>query len=393
MGSVQKLHFEKDKINQFLNHAHHYPYSFACWKIPQENNLQTIIDLTPVSRLSTKDICTSVKGFIVNLFKDHHPSLPFFIKPKISFISTDDNVTVSTDTPYESLKKFYDTIHANHFYARADKKEYIKGDFSKIFEKKVAFAIKKIKQKTVDKVVLSRYVDVHLPENFDIMDFFEKIYTHYPNSFCSLFFIPNYGYWLGASPELLLYNDPYQFKTVALAATQQVLNTHQKLNDITWTQKEIEEQALVSRYIVNCFKKLRLREFHEHGPKTIQVGNLAHLKTSFEVYYREIEYKNITAQMLDLLHPTSAVCGMPFKEALEFIKKNEEYDRLFYSGYLGPIGYNNTIQLFVNLRCLNIQEDHIRLFAGAGITEDSLPQKEFIETQLKMNVLGKFIKH
>jgi isochorismate synthase len=67
-----------------------------------------------------------------------------------------------------------------------------------------------------------------------------------------------------------------------LAGTQKAQGEN-PLKSAAWTQKEIEEQALVSRYIVDCFKKIRLREYDEHGPKTVLAGNLLHLRSDFKV--------------------------------------------------------------------------------------------------------------
>ena len=201
-----------------------------------------------------------------------------------------------------------------------------------------------------------------------------------------MFYIPRKGLWIGATPELLISDSAKQFKTVSLAGTK-ALSANQKLSEIAWTQKEIEEQAFVSRYIINCFKKIRLREFHEHGPKTVQAGHLAHLKTEFVVDYKEVPSEGIADQMLTLLHPTSAVCGMPIEKAKPWLQEEEEYDRSFYSGFLGPVNIGEETNLFVNLRCMRIDENSIRFYAGAGITEDSDPHKEFVETEMKMNVL------
>src|SRR5690606_35800755 len=114
-----------------------------------------------------------------------------------------------------------------------------------------------------------------------------------------------------------------------------------------WTQKEIEEQALVSRYIINNLKKIRLREFDELGPKTIVAGNVMHLKTEYTIDMKATNFPQLGTIMLQLLHPTSAVCGMPLEPSLEFLRKHEGYDREFYSGYLGPVHVNNAINLFV----------------------------------------------
>ncbi|HZI24529.1 MAG TPA: chorismate-binding protein, partial [Chryseolinea sp.] len=162
--------------------------------------------------------------------------------------------------------------------------------------------------------------------------------------------------------------------------------------NVAWTQKDIEEQALVERYIISCFKKIRLREYDEHGPRTVVAGNLMHLKSDFTVDMVATNFPQLGSVMLQLLHPTSAVCGVPLDTSLEFIHKLEGYDRQLYSGYLGPVNFNNRIDVFVNLRCLQILPQKAILYAGAGITQDSIPEKEWEETELKLNTLLKIIK-
>jgi isochorismate synthase len=195
------------------------------------------------------------------------------------------------------------------------------------------------------------------------------------------------GTWLGATPELLVSIDKNsKFKTHALAGTQPY-HSSIDVKSVAWTQKEIEEQAFVSRYIINCFKKIRVREYLEHGPKTVVAGNVMHLKTDYEVDMNEINFPQLGSVMLKLLHPTSAVCGMPLEPALNFLRKYEGYDREFYSGHLGPINFDNESHVFVNLRCLQLMESSARLYAGAGVTLDSNPEKEFLETEMKMRNL------
>lgn len=159
------------------------------------------------------------------------------------------------------------------------------------------------------------------------------------------------------------------------------------LKTVAWTQKEIEEQALVERYIISCFKKIRLREYDEHGPKTVVAGNLLHLRSDFTVDMKATNFPQLGSVMLQLLHPTSAVCGMPLEPALGFLKKNEDHDREFYAGFLGPVNFNNRVSLFVNLRCMQLRDDKALLYAGAGVTIDSVPEHEWEETEMKLNTL------
>jgi isochorismate synthase len=254
-------------------------------------------------------------------------------------------------------------------------------------------SVMEIERGSFEKVVPSRFKDVSISESFDLLKAFDTLCSQHPTALVSLFSSPQTGTWLGASPELLVSVDSQsKFKTHALAGTLPI-SPGMDLKSVAWTQKEIEEQALVCRYIINCFKKIRLREYQEHGPKTIVAGNVMHLKTDYEVDMKEVNFPQLGSVMLKLLHPTSAVCGMPLEASMKFLKEHEGYDREFYSGYLGPVNYQNETNIFVNLRCTQLAENNARLYAGAGVTVDSTPQKEWEETEMKMkNMLGVLVK-
>ncbi|UXX81372.1 chorismate-binding protein [Reichenbachiella carrageenanivorans] len=242
------------------------------------------------------------------------------------------------------------------------------------------------------KIVPSRREKFRTDKSFHPVKELVKLCEAYENAFVSLVYLPNQGLWLGATPELLISVDEDQnFETISLAGTQEIQPAFE-LSQASWMQKEIEEQALVSRYIINCFKKIRLREYEEYGPKTVKAGNLIHLKTSYKVNMKEVNFPQLGSVMLDLLHPTSAVCGMPMLPAAKFLQENENYDREYYSGYLGPINYEGATALYVNLRCAKIYKHDMILFAGAGVTEDSDPEKEWMETEIKFQTLLNIIQ-
>lgn len=248
----------------------------------------------------------------------------------------------------------------------------------------VTKGIQQIEDGILEKIVPSRFKEVELPDTFDLIDAFETLCKKHPQAFVSIFSSAQSGTWVGATPELLVNVDgESKFKTHALAGTLPY-SPEVDLKSVAWTQKEIEEQAMVSRYIINCFKKIRVREYQEQGPKTIVAGNVMHLKTDYVVDMKEINFAQLGSVMLKLLHPTSAVCGMPLEPSLKFLSDHEGYNREFYSGYLGPLNYQGESSIFVNLRCLQILEHTVRFYAGAGVTIDSKPSKEMEETEMKM---------
>lgn len=251
----------------------------------------------------------------------------------------------------------------------------------------VQAAIDAINTGAFEKVVPSRVKTISLPPDFDVVAAFQKLASRYPEALISYVSIPGLGQWLGASPEVLInVQDRRYFRTVALAGTQ-AWEPGIDPRKVSWTQKEIEEQALVARYIISCFKSVRLREYEEQGPKTVVAGNLMHLKSEFTVDMEATNFPLIGSVMLGLLHPTSAVCGMPLQAAQDFLARYEGYDRKFYAGYLGPVNVYNNIELFVNLRCMQVCGSTGIFYAGAGVTADSDPAKEWAETEMKLNTL------
>lgn len=248
-----------------------------------------------------------------------------------------------------------------------------------------------IEAREVVKVVSSRAARFPLPPGFDPLAAFHELSEKYPRAFVSLVSVPGVGTWLGASPEVLAeVTADGQFRTMALAGTQPLV-PGTRPQDAIWRQKEIEEQALVARYIVSCFKQLRLREYHETGPRTVAAGELLHLRTDFEVALQNVPSPaSLGTDMLRLLHPTSAVGGMPKTAAMAFLQQHEGYDRAYYSGFLGPVNVAapGLARLFVNLRCFQLRATEAILYAGTGLTIDSDPAREWQETQMKMQTAG-----
>lgn len=246
----------------------------------------------------------------------------------------------------------------------------------KHFEEIVQKAINSIQNDDFEKVVLSRKIEIE--KKVDLIETFLRLANRYPTAFRYLFFHSQIGCWMGATPEQLIKVKNNHFETVSLAGT------HQKNNFEKWSAKEIQEQQIVTDYILdNLHKEVLSMKVSE--PFTVEAGSLVHLKTiiSGEVYSIE-NTKNI----IQKLHPTPAVCGFPKEKAVQFIAENENYNRKFYSGYLGLWNPDEaSCNLFVNLRCLEVEENKINIYVGCGITGDSNPEKEFFETEHKSQIM------
>ena len=239
------------------------------------------------------------------------------------------------------------------------------------FENLVSKGVSSIQQGEFDKVVLSR--KIVLKEQIVIIETFQNLISTYPTAFRYIFFHPKIGLWMGATPEQLVKINQNQFETVALAGTQLYSE------NVIWETKEIEEQQFVSDYIVTKVKD-KVSQLIVSDAKTVKAGNLVHLKSFISGVLTTDFQAN---DLIKALHPTPAVCGLPKEQAIDFILKNEGYNRKYYAGFLGEYNKDNQTDLFVNLRCLEVDNDVVNIYVGCGITKDSHPEKEFIETENK----------
>jgi isochorismate synthase len=246
-------------------------------------------------------------------------------------------------------------------------------------------AIKAIEERHASKIVVSRYKEVPL-KTPDLRIIIHRLFNLFPEAFNYVWYHPETGLWCGATPEILITTRGIKFTTMALAGTKKV----EKNRPPDWTKKEVTEQQYVTDAITSNLQKLTsvltISKTYTH-----LAGSVAHLRTDISGVL-----KNDVAtldKIVAVLHPTPAVCGTPREYAANFIRKNEGYDREFYTGCVGPIDQNTSCsQLYVNLRCIKIEENTARFYVGGGITADSNAEDEWQETQNKMQTMLQVLK-
>lgn len=238
--------------------------------------------------------------------------------------------------------------------------------------------IEVIKKNNLPKLVLSRRKIFRDFSEINVKESFKNLCKSYPNAFRYIF-IKDETAWMGAFSEVLgkFNKSTHEFETMSLAGTIPVAES--------WTDKEIEEQKPVSSYIRNVLEKFNTQsEIQESETYDHISGNIKHLKTDFKL--------KINPEDLDLiieeLHPTPAVCGIPKDFCKEKIQEFEKFPRELYAGFI-RIETDDFIQYFVNLRCAKLYSDSVHLFVGGGITAQSNPEKEWRETELKSEAVLK----
>lgn len=244
-------------------------------------------------------------------------------------------------------------------------------------------AIDFINTNEAKKIVLSRKEKVSCNE-IEVLNVLKRMLNTYKNAFVYLWFHPKVGLWMGATPERLISIDKqFNLKTMALAGTQKFNGALQ----VKWEEKELQEQQYVTEYILENLKD-RTTNIEIKGPHTTKAGSLLHLRTDISA---TLKAPSLLGKLISALHPTPAICGIPQNIATDFIVKKENYNRAFYSGYLGELNINNTTNLFVNLRCMQIIEKWAILYIGGGITNKSIAINEWDETVAKAEIMKRVL--
>ena len=396
----------------------------ALWRLPNHHDKHLIVSFDEVLPRVSVDLEELPAGFAISPFDNldtgpDSPARTLFLRADIHAVFSDNpvnnKVTTGNQAAGKAAEQFQNVLadiqkqSVSKQTASARSTPLPDPDAEERYVQSVGEAVAAMQRGELRKVVLSRTKRVAFADAPNAVALFDQLCATYPTAFISAVYLPETGQiWISATPERLVStNADGIFQTVSLAGTQSALEldgTPKRPSSAMWSQKEIEEQALVGRYIIECFKRIRLREYVEEGPKTIIAGNLMHLSSCFTVDTQAVRYPQLGTVMLRLLHPTSAVCGTPRDVAFSLIKQYETHDREFYAGFLGPININSSdadhspygdrpdsaaTNLFVHIRCMKLEGKIATLYAGAGLTQDSVPEREWQETEMKCQTLLK----
>lgn len=193
---------------------------------------------------------------------------------------------------------------------------------------------------TFRKIVLARCAKEELSHSIPPMELFYKACDLYPRMMISLVCTEKGGCWLTATPEILLEGLGNDWRTIALAGTVRLVGDQLsgEGETVNWSTKNIQEQRYVATYIAECLEQFT-SDFSEEGPSSVRAANLVHLRSDFTF---TLPSKDCVGDLLQALHPTPAVCGLPKREAFHFITHNEHTPRLYYSGFQGWLGEEET---------------------------------------------------
>lgn len=249
-----------------------------------------------------------------------------------------------------------------------------------------------INRNNADKIVLAREIRLKLTDNAEIAVILNRLMDTQSNSFVFAF-ERNGDCFLGATPERLVKLEDGQLLTACLAGTAPRGATKEEDtrigNKLLHDEKNRREHEFVVHMIKNAMKKYCTSIEIPDEPVLYPLRNLQHLytpvtanlKTGFSIF-----------DIIEQLHPTPALGGVPREKSLSFIREYEPLDRGWYGAPIGWLDSNQNGEFAVAIRSGLIQGDEVSLFAGCGVVKDSDPTAEYEETNVKflpmLSVLG-----
>lgn len=247
---------------------------------------------------------------------------------------------------------------------------------------RVETALSAIRAGRLRKVVLTRRTRVRATAVLEAGHVLGWLEEQYPD--CAQFaYADGAGTLVGASPERLLRRIGSRVVSDAVASTT-VRDPNGHIDEhlgeaLMGCRKARYEHALVVDGIVDALRPLCKALDVPSEPRLMKLPTVQHLWTPVT---GELKPGVSSLQLVERLHPTPAVGGVPRREALAWMDAQGER-RGWYTGALGWLAPDGSGELSVVLRCAMLKGRVADLYAGAGIVADSDPGRELAETEWK----------
>jgi isochorismate synthase len=238
-----------------------------------------------------------------------------------------------------------------------------------------------IERGELEKLVLARRVEVELATEVSPAIVLDRLRELAPE--CMRFaFGAGASTFLGAAPERLVSKRGAAFETEAVAGSQRVGS--EPTSRLLESSKDREEQAIVLREVLRAIEPLSESIEHRALPEVHVLRHVAHLRTCVQ---GKLNARRHVLELVERLHPTPAVAGVPTERALAWIAEHESDERGWYAGPVGWFDGEGDGDFVVALRSGVLSGPRLALYAGAGIVRGSEAESELLETRWKLAAL------
>ena len=259
--------------------------------------------------------------------------------------------------------------------------------------RKINIALQKISVKTFSKIVLSREVKYKLLDDPDLPGLIQQLRGIFKDCYIFAYKKKSSIFW-GASPEKLAKIEKGWIEVDALAGSISRGKTNEEDIELSeWllsSKKNLSEQKAVVDFISESLKDFSNEILYSETPVIKKLPNIQHLWTPIRA---KLKSDIPLFSLLKHIHPTPAICGVPWSVALQSIIQMEGYSRGLYTGFIGWLNFENEGDFAIAIRCALIKNKILYAYAGSGIVEGSDPESEFEETQLKLKPILSLFEH
>ncbi len=254
-------------------------------------------------------------------------------------------------------------------------------EWQNFYRKSVIRGIDLVNSDQLEKIVLAVRQSIWLDEPLDPLSILFSLRKQQPGSCRFLWQLNKKTSFFGASPERLLNLFGCHLLTDALAGTA---HKDDKKQNLLKSEKDLREHELVVASIVHQLVDQGLKPFSQRSPDIARHGNIFHLHTPITA----LTNGQRPLELLDALHPTPAVAGLPRKDVLSWVRTLEPFERGNYAAPIGWVDSKGNADFRVAIRCGNLCNKRLDLTAGAGLVKGSKVDREMQEVELKLGVLA-----
>ena len=260
------------------------------------------------------------------------------------------------------------------------------------YKKGVAQGIERIQNGELDKIVLSRSLKLSSAEPVNIPQLLHNLAYQNKRGYTFATDITSgeeRATLIGASPELLVSREGMSVIANPLAGSRprskDPIEDQRRAEELLSSPKDLHEHAVVVEAVAAALRPYLKNMEVPEKPSLVTTETMWHLSTLVKGELLDPHVSSL--ELAVALHPTPAVCGSPTEKARQAIAEIEPFDRSFFTGMVGWCDADGDGEWVVTIRCAEVKEHTLQLFAGAGVVGASKPEEELAETGAKFQTM------
>jgi anthranilate synthase component 1 len=260
------------------------------------------------------------------------------------------------------------------------------------FEKAVEKAKKYVASGDIFQVVLSKRYAFRVTG--DLIAFYRSLREINPSPYM-YFLKAGDRQIVGSSPEMLARVDNRMVETFPIAGTRPCVKepseNRRLAKELLADPKERAEHVMLVDLARNDVGKIA-KFGSVHVPEFMKVHHYSHVQHIVSQVVGDLKDDLKSYDALRAVFPAGTVSGAPKVRAMEIIEELEPTRRGPYAGAVGYFSYNGNADFAITIRTLFADKDKAYIQAGAGIVADSVPEREWFETDHKAEALMKALR-